>query len=77
MLLCEQVRVWSRTAENARKFAAEIGAKVCDTAEQAVRDADVICTVTFATTPVIKADWVKPGAHVNGIMKELSRLAAS
>ena len=69
--------MWSRTAENARKFAAEIGAKVCDTAEQAVRDADVICTVTFATTPVIKADWVKPGAHVNGIMKEPSASTVS
>jgi len=40
--------------------------KVCATAKEAVTDADVICTVTFATTPVISQDWVKPGAHING-----------
>lgn len=61
-----QVRVWSRTAANAQTFAQEIGAKVCETAEAAVRGADVICTVTFATTPIVQQDWVKPGAHING-----------
>lgn len=61
----EEVRVWSRTPANAQSFAEEIGAKVCETAEAAVRGADVICTVTFATTPVILQDWVKPGAHIN------------
>ena len=61
-----QVRVWSRTHAHAQKFAQEIHAKLCSTAEEAVRDADVICTVTFATTPILQASWVKPGAHING-----------
>ena len=52
--------------ENARKLASDIKARACDSAEEAVRDADVICTVTFSTTPVIKAEWIKPGAHING-----------
>ena len=69
-----QVRVWSRTQENARKFAAEIHARVCDSAEEAVRDADVICTVTFSTTPVIKADWIKPGAHINGTCADCANI---
>lgn len=61
----EEVRVWSRTPANARRFAEEIGAKVFETPEQAVKDADVICTVTFATTPIVQQEWIKPGAHIN------------
>ena len=61
-----QVRIWSRTVANAQKLAAEIGARACSTAEEAVRDADIICTVTYTTTPVIQSAWVKPGAHING-----------
>ena len=64
-----QVRVWSRTLASARKFAGEIGAKACATAEEAVAGADVICTVTFSTTPIIKASWIKDGAHINGRLK--------
>ena len=61
------MRVWSRTLDNAKKFASEIKeAKVCETAEEAVRGADIICTLTFTTTPVVKGEWIKPGAHVNG-----------
>ena len=59
------MRVWSRTPENAKKFAEEIGAKVCATVEEAVKDADVITTVTLATTPILFGKWVKPGALIN------------
>ncbi|MCV0402974.1 MAG: ornithine cyclodeaminase family protein [Chloroflexi bacterium] len=36
-------------------------------AERAVRDADVICCATTSSTPVFDAEWLAPGAHVNGI----------
>jgi thiomorpholine-carboxylate dehydrogenase len=36
-------------------------------AEEAVRGADVIVTVTSSKTPVLKGDWLKPGCHVNAI----------
>ncbi len=32
---------------------------------EAVSDADIICTVTSASAPIVMGDWVKPGAHVN------------
>lgn len=35
-----------------------------DNAEDAVRDADVICVTTTAPEPVLHEPWVKPGAHV-------------
>ena len=60
-----KVRIWNRTLENAQKCAEEVGGKVCSTVEEAVRDADVICTVTLATTPILFGKWVKPGALIN------------
>jgi ornithine cyclodeaminase/alanine dehydrogenase-like protein (mu-crystallin family) len=62
----EEIRVWSPTREHAEQFAKEIGA-VAMSAEDAVRSADVIVTVTNSTTPVLKGAWLKPGCHVNAI----------
>jgi len=62
----EEIRVWSPTPEHAKRFAQEIGA-IATSAEEAVRDADVIVTVTSSKTPVLKGDCLKPGCHVNAI----------
>jgi len=57
--------VWNRTFANAKKFADEIGAKACSTVEEAAVGADVIVTVTLATTPILCGKWVKVGALIN------------
>jgi ornithine cyclodeaminase/alanine dehydrogenase-like protein (mu-crystallin family) len=62
----EEIRVWSPTFQHARQFAEEIGGTAVS-AEQAVRGADVVVTVTSSKTPVVKGDWLKPGCHVNAI----------
>jgi thiomorpholine-carboxylate dehydrogenase len=62
-----EVRVWSRTAAHAERFAREHGAKAVHSAEEAVRGADVIVTATAAHDPILKGAWLKPGAHVNAI----------
>jgi thiomorpholine-carboxylate dehydrogenase len=62
----EEIRVWSATQEHAERFAKEIGATAMS-AEEAVRDADVIVTVTNSKTPVLKGAWIKSGCHVNAI----------
>jgi ornithine cyclodeaminase/alanine dehydrogenase-like protein (mu-crystallin family) len=62
----EEIRVWSQTKSNAENFAKEIGAKVT-AAEEAVRGADVVVTVTSSKTPVLKGEWLKRGCHVNAI----------
>jgi thiomorpholine-carboxylate dehydrogenase len=62
----DEVRVWSRTPEHARRFAAQHGARAVD-AEAAVRGADVVVTATPALTPILKGAWLKPGAHVNAV----------
>ena len=38
---------------------------VCDSAEDAVRGADIITSATASRSPVIKGDWVKQGAHID------------
>jgi ornithine cyclodeaminase/alanine dehydrogenase-like protein (mu-crystallin family) len=35
--------------------------------ESAVRPADIICTVTSSTTPIVKGEWLKEGAHINAV----------
>jgi thiomorpholine-carboxylate dehydrogenase len=62
----EEVRVWSRTPENAQRFAAETGAVVM-TAENAVRGADIVVTVTHSSEAVLRGEWIKEGAHVNAV----------
>jgi thiomorpholine-carboxylate dehydrogenase len=62
----EQIRVWSPTREHAEQFAKQIGATAMS-AEEAVRDADVVVTVTNSKTPVLNGSWLKAGCHVNAI----------
>lgn len=62
----QEIRVWSPTREHAERFAREIGAKSMS-AEDAVRDADVVVTVTSSKTPVLRGSWLKGGCHVNAV----------
>lgn len=66
----EHIRVYSRSAEHradfARRAEAELGKPVqpAETAEQATQGADVVCVATDALKPVLRAEWVSPGALV-------------
>ena len=53
--------VWSRSRENA----AAMGLPVADDLEAAVKAADVICTATMATEPLIRGEWLQPGQHLD------------
>jgi len=67
-----EMRVFSRQAEAREAFAAErsaaLGIRVvaAPSAEHAVRDADVVVTMTTSSTPVLESAWVKDGALVVG-----------
>jgi len=67
----EQARVWSRTPAHAEAFAAGAEApfpvEAVESAEAAVRGADVVVTVTSAREPIVERDWLAPGAHVNAV----------
>lgn len=53
-----EVRVWSRTAENARRFAEEFGITPAESAEAAARGADVVVSVSSVSEPVIHGAWL-------------------
>ncbi len=48
-------------------MADELGVSVepAESAEEAVRGADVIVTITNAREPVLFNEWLSPGAHIN------------
>ncbi|MEX0625450.1 MAG: ornithine cyclodeaminase family protein [Chloroflexota bacterium] len=70
-----EVRIFSRTGSSREAFAAslakELGADVrvlaAQSAEAAVRGADVICCATTSFEPVFSAEWVSPGTHVSAV----------
>lgn len=68
-----RVLVYARTPERREGFARRqtkaIGVVVTavESAEVAVREADVVCCATTSSEPVFDAAWVCPGTHVNGI----------
>jgi ornithine cyclodeaminase len=57
--------VWSRTEASARRLADATGASLAGPLEQAVPEADVICTATMATAPILRGDWLRPGQHLD------------
>jgi len=61
------VRVWSRSEEKRRKFAEECSAISVDSAEEAVRGAQIVVTATNAKDPVLENEWIKPGTLINAM----------
>jgi thiomorpholine-carboxylate dehydrogenase len=62
----EEINTWSPTREHAERFAREIGANAMS-AEEAVREADVVVTATNSKAAILKGSWLKPGCHVNAV----------
>jgi alanine dehydrogenase len=65
------VRVYSRDAARREAFAKDMAAKIgvrvaaVDSAEEAVRGADIVTTMTNSTKPVLLGKWLERGTHVN------------
>lgn len=67
----EEVRIWSRSQGTLDEFIAEQSPRFphlkltpLRDAEQAVRGADVVVTVTPARAPIVKNEWIGPGTHI-------------
>lgn len=68
-----RVRAWSREPEHVRAFVGDarrlygIDVEAATSAEAAVQDADMVCTVTSAREPVLRGEWLAEGVHVNAV----------
>src|SRR3989442_4100529 len=69
----ERVIAFGRSEAKATRFAQDMeklhGIQVlpAKTVEQAVRDSDVVITVTPSREPLVRAEWVSPGTHITAV----------
>ena len=63
----QAVRVWSRSEEKRRTFAEECAVTATDSAEEAVRGADIVATATNSKDPVLESSWISDGTLVNAM----------
>jgi len=67
----ESIVVWGRSRARAEAFAERMRMELdvpmtsAASVEEAVAKADIVCTVTAASEPILKGDWVQPGTHIN------------
>ena len=66
-----EVRVWSRKPERREEFAHscaekfELNVRAAGTARECVEGADIVVTATSSKEPVVAAEWISPGTHIN------------
>jgi alanine dehydrogenase len=69
----QAIQAYSRNPENCLKFCEEMSeitgvtVRPAESAEEAVREMDVIVTATSSKEPVLKGEWLSEGMHVNAI----------
>jgi alanine dehydrogenase len=77
----KKVKVFSPNPEHRKAFVEEMAAETgvpgepVNSAEEAARNCDVICSATNSSRPVIKLDWLEPGMHYNSIREFETDLA--
>ena len=67
----DEIRIWGRSRAKAVRLAETIGEaahctlRIAETVADAVSGAGVVCTVTASATPILTADMIEPGMHLN------------
>jgi alanine dehydrogenase len=62
-----EIRIAGRDRAKAEALAAEVGGVAVDSFEEAVRGADVVSATTHSPEPVVRLEWLAPGAHVTSV----------
>lgn len=68
-----QIKIYSPSGKSGLKIKNELETEtgiridLTSNAEATVRDSDLVLTVSTAKDPVLKAEWLKPGAHINAV----------
>ena len=82
VLPIKKVKVFSPNSDHRKKFTAEmeqetgVAGEAVNSAEEAVKKCDVICSATNSSRPVLKTDWLEPGMHYNSIREFETDLAS-
>lgn len=61
----EDLRIWGIDAGAVQALADAKGGRACTTVAEAVDGADIVCTVTAASDPILFGKELSPGTHVN------------
>lgn len=62
-----ELKVWSRSFAHAEALALEAHGLACETVDEALDGAEVVCTCTAARDPIVALNMLAPGAHVNAV----------
>lgn len=62
-----EIRIWSRNPAHAEALALESHAVVCETVEEALSGAEIVCTTTSSREPIVERHWLGAGTHVNAV----------
>ena len=62
-----EIRVAGRDPAKVEALAQEVGGTAAGSYEEAIRGADVVAATTHSTEPVVRREWLSPGAHVNSV----------
>jgi ornithine cyclodeaminase len=68
-----RIKLYSPSGTSARRIKEDLekpwglAIEVVDSAQAAVRDSDLLVTVTTAKDPIVQAEWLKPGVHINAV----------
>jgi ornithine cyclodeaminase/alanine dehydrogenase-like protein (mu-crystallin family) len=71
----DRVVVWGRNRRRAEDFAAQHGAEVAASIEDAVARCDIVCTLTASSTPILFGRSLHPGQHINAVGSSLPNAA--
>lgn len=65
------IRIWGRNPAKAQALAAscaatyDVGCRAVEQVADAVAGADIVCTTTHASEPILPGAWIEPGTHLN------------
>ena len=57
--------IWNRSAPAAEAMARDLGVTIAPDLAAAVPEADILCTCTMSTQPLIRGEWLQPGQHLD------------
>lgn len=60
-----EVTIWNRSAPAAEAMARDLGVAIAPDLAEAVAKADILCTCTMSTQPLIRGEWLQPGQHLD------------